>query len=501
MGIVHVTLTNHFAYLTDYSNSDFEKLKDWWSYFYEKARWVPAYKSFLQEQGRAARERREPDPRIGWDGRIRLLKAGKLPAGLFRATRWDAAEETGVQFKVTRDLPTKPAIIGSPRKETEAKYSYQTECVDAMLKAVRRGGGIVLAATAAGKTKIAADFFSRLDCNCLFIVDQRNLLYQSQEALAKWSGEAVGVVGDSNYTVERITVATVQTLDYHLLDGKFSKWYKSVKVVVVDELHDQMARRNFDVLGKIKPVARFGLTATLEMGQEAVRMKAWAFAGPVIYEFSYAEGRKRGVLADGKFVQVLFPEEGEGIQREYQEEVDEEILKNEVKYDACIKIVEWLLEQGRYVLVLADRQAHIERLHARFAHIPHGLAYGPVRIEDRTAAIKKFEVGKLRLIIASRVLKKGADIKRMDAIVDVAEMPNKNDAKQKFGRGVRIHKDKGILWYVDFSTATGRFGRAGKRRAKALAQNGVEVVKFKVRSAARALRVVVRCLLGSSNVS
>lgn len=464
---VEITLTNKLAWVTKASDLSYEKLDRFWSYSVPGARFTTAF-------------------RHGWDGRIKMFKRGSVAAGLFRATRWDAEEELGIKFKVTRDLPSVACAL-KRGKPIDKKYLFQWEAVEAMCAAVKRGGGIILAATGGGKTKLCADFFGRYPYNCLFVVDQIDLLHQSKEEIQHWLGEEVGIVGEGIYETRRITVATIQTLRAHMHDREVLRWFKKIKIVVVDELHVQMGYRHFSVLDKISPVARFGLTATLQLKSKHVRLKAYAFAGPVLYQFPYSEARDKGIVASGRVLQFLLPELYPGRRRNYQDEVREEILENDLKATVCYRIVKWLIENKRCVLVLVDRVAHVQLLTEMFASIKHGVAYGPVSRSIRDKAKRDFEAGKLHLLIANCVFKKGMNIKRVDAIVDMAEMKSKNDVQQKFGRGVRLHKNKAELLYIDIGTQTGRFAQAAVSRARALKKAGVKVITVQARGVTKVL--------------
>jgi type III restriction/modification enzyme restriction subunit/helicase-like protein/intein-like protein with splicing domain len=350
-----------------------------------------------------------------------------------------------------------------------------------------------------GKTKCAADFYKSVpDYSCLFVVDQIDLLYQSQKEIESWLKEPVGVVGDLKYKVQRVTVATIQTLHRHMEDEKFEKWFRGVKIVVVDELHEQMAKRNFSLLEKIKPIARYGLTATLQLSQKPVRMKAYSFAGPVIYRFPISKGQALGVLSKGEVVQLLFPAIDDPNEDQVDWNADErleyEVLTNNLKLYACYQIVKALVDAGRYVIVLADRVAHVQAISEQLEDIPHRVAYGEIKAKKRLKARKKFERGDIRLIVASRVFKKGLNMKRVDVIIDMAEKANKNDAMQKFGRGVRLHPDKHGLLYIDFGTQFGKFGTAAKSRARVLKAAGIPLVKIKVNGPVQAKKAVLRVL-------
>jgi superfamily II DNA or RNA helicase len=88
------------------------------------------------------------------------------------------------------------------------------------------------------------------------------------------------------------------------------------------------------------------------------------------------------------------------------------------------------------------------------------------------------------VIIASKVFKKGISINRLDLIIDAAGRKNREDAVQKFGRGVRRHKHKRGLIYLDISDTDYRdkerdeknpLAKAARRRKKALKAAGINI--------------------------
>lgn len=479
--------------MTDASEQAYEHLRDFYSFFAPGARWSPRYKLYLMEKAAAARAN-DPDRKCaGWDGKIRLFQRGKIPAGLFRATLKDL-KVSGMQLTIDREYPK--LLDLAQGIDSDAEYEYQNTCTDAMIKALPRGGGIVLACTGAGKTKTAANFLSRLPYSSLFVVHRKNLLYQTQQELASWLNVPVGIVGDSVFDPQQITVAMIQTLHPHIYDQRFQKWFRKVRVVLVDELHKQMSNRNFDLLYKLKPIACYGLTATLEMGRKDVRFKAWSYAGPVVFRFPLAEGVKQKVVSKGKALQILFPEEYQWDQDtpDYHTEYEYEVIENELKLKTCKAHVEELIKRGRAVIVIVERVAHVQALHKMLAHIPHRLAYGKVRKVARDKAQRLFEKGKIDLIIANQVFKDGINIKRVSAIVDMAEWKSKSDTMQKYGRGVRLHQDKTDLVYVDYGTQTGRFAKAARSRKRALTQSEVPVQTVEIDSLKGARIALKRCL-------
>lgn len=425
-----------------------------------------------------------------WDGKISLIDHSAVSSGLFRATWHEVEQACGVKFSVKQDRQTVEFGPGLP--DAADQYRHQNACVHAMQVAVPRGGGIVLASTGSGKTAVAARLFARAKCSCLFVVDQLDLLYQQKQELEDWLHEDVGVVGDSSFAPKRITVATIQTLHLHAKRKDFVSWFKTIDIMIVDELHEQMAKRNFDVLRQIKPVAIFGLTATLQLRQKETRLKAYAFAGPVIFQFPISEGVKRGVLAKGYVLQLLFPDvngnENDEPADNYQTDLAVQVTQNPQKLAACVALTDDLLRSGRHELILVDRVSHLHDVDDALKHIPHGLAFGEITVDERKQAKDDFEAADIKLLIANKVFKKGTSIKRIDAMIDMAEGKSKNDPVQKFGRGIRLHADKSELIYVDFGTqGHGRFASAATSRRRALKKAGISVTTVRVNDEAQAV--------------
>ena len=290
---VDVVLTNRTATFPTLADEDiYSGLRKAWSFS------VPGFRYVQNARG-------------DWDGRIQLYKYGKCPAGLFRATRKEVEEELGVRFRVfykRKELEWKKEKFWKTTHD-ESEYRFQNECVEAMVKATRRGGGLILNATGTGKTRIAGQYFSRMKGQGLMVVDQLDLMHQAKRDIEEVLGREVGWVGKSEFEPRRITVGTVQSLHKHRKRADFRTWYRDTQAMIIDEIHVQINRRNFGVVTAVDPVAVFGLTATLQMRRAPVRLRAWSLAGPVLFEYPITKGMDEGVLSKGVVVRVLFQNE------------------------------------------------------------------------------------------------------------------------------------------------------------------------------------------------
>ena len=463
---VEVEITNRTAKLV----GKFPKapLIRYWSYFH------PNYGFMIKAK-----------PWIKWDGRVKIFdpSTGEVPAGLFWATRKEIESNEDIQFHVTgklEDLRLRTEdVVNSDRP-------YQNKCVSDMIRFGRFGGGLVLAATGSGKTMMAAMFMSRLKGTCVFMVDQLVLLEQARAEFEEVMKEPIGIVGKSLWKPERITVATVQTMHLHRNRSDFKKWTRKLDAMIIDEVHEQMNRRNFETVQKIQPLAVYGLTATLQLKTKDVRTRAHALAGPVIFEFPLEQGQEEGILSKGVSVNVAFTNKMDKEDMETLSHVKaytDMIVTNQKRNGVITDLIRESRKRGYYTICLVTRVRHLRLLSDALDDVPHRIVAGSfgkekIEVTERMKAKDKFEEGGVRVLLANTVFKKGVNIKRVDVIIDAAAGSSKDDAIQKYGRGVRMHEEKSGLIYINISDVDPAnkknwFRRGARKRERALMKVGV----------------------------
>lgn len=483
------------------SSRTYRKLQKQWSYIVPNWNWMKDKWAYWDAE--------EGKYKYRWDGRIKILKHDSLPAGLFWATYRDVEKEEHLKFKISGPhigLPTRSHrhwVVSEKTKD--ADYRYQNKCVDRIQAKEYKGGGLILSATGSGKTRMAAQLASRYKCDLLFIVDQINLLDQAQKDISKHLGEEVGNVGEQKFNLRRVTVATIQTLSAHAKDPRFQHWFRHVDIILIDEIHEMLGKRNFNVIDAAKPKLVIGLTATLNLKKKHIRLKAYSLCGPVLYEFPLKKGQEMGVLSKGICVSVRYDNSiRETDAYDAKSAYDKRIIANAERNHIIARIIKRAYKERKYTIVLVDRLKHLEEISERLHGIPRRVVAGSYKGTgipklDRIESQSRFEGGKIRVIIASKVFKKGVSINRVDVIIDAAARKSKEDAIQKYGRGVRKHKHKNGLIYFDISDwdaydAQKRRGRnehknwlytASKRRIRALKAAGIPVIPFRIKSGSR----------------
>lgn len=161
-----------------------------------------------------------------WDGRKKLasmMRDGRLrlPVGLAQDAA-DVMDAHSVKYEVVNARQEPEAYLTFPFDYSVLR-PYQHEAMQ--LVTTPRGSlgfcgcGIVKMPPRSGKTLTAAAIIAELGVRALFIVPAKTLLHQARRELSRRLGVEVGIVGDEEFELQDVTVATIQTL-YSLRGGK-----------------------------------------------------------------------------------------------------------------------------------------------------------------------------------------------------------------------------------------------------------------------------------------
>jgi len=145
---------------------------------------------------------------------------------------------------------SRPATI--PFKAT--LRPYQAEFVT---KAYHGDGGVMVAATGAGKTVSAIALASWLKQRCLILVKSKDLAEQWRDAIRQFTGLEAGLIGGGRSDDgEQFTIALVQTL------VKRNPSALDYGLVIADECHNAPASQFYQVITNLNARYKFGLSAT-----------------------------------------------------------------------------------------------------------------------------------------------------------------------------------------------------------------------------------------------
>ncbi len=411
------------------------------------------------------------------DGSTRLveydasLQQHKFPTGLLKSVlefldsrNWHYTVTDNREFEAAEGLvlSLKDRQVGEIRID-EGKYSYQSEALQA---AIAAGRGVIRIGTGGGKTEVAAALLASLGCQSVFLVHRENLLYQARERIEHRLGQRIGILGDGEQDLQKITVAMVQTVN-NILKAPEKRaeawhWLMHCKGLLGDEIHhvDGGSQTWYHSLLSIPASWRFGLSATPKFTGEGLYLLA--VTGPVLYSMPSEELLKRGVLVPPRIWFAKCDEPKLPKKTPWSTVYSKAVVSNYARNTKIADITKILSKDGRPPLILVKRLNHGENILdcLRFQHLEAGWIHGKIERSDRDKILEKLWSGKLDAVVAQvETLGEGTDLPPLKAVINATASRGGGDATddgsgratiQILGRGLRTFPGKTHCEYVDF---------------------------------------------------
>jgi len=406
----------------------------------------------------------------GWDGRCRLLdKKLQFPIGLASRVK-SILDKESVDYKVVDNR-----IISKNEPLTTSKFyqprDYQKQTVDA---AAESFGGIVQISVGGGKSVICAQLVARLNMKTVVYVPGVELLYSTKKVLENAiPSEKIGIVGDGQCDIQKITVCTIWTAassfdeKIKLYDNdtqedkkakKFSRkqevkdMVQSAECIIIDEGHyatDLVLK--FLHAQSVSAAKRYIFSAT-PWREEGDELLVEAICGPKLVEISSSWLIERGYLVQPR-IYFLKPPKNEKKYSTYQDAYSGYIVHNESRNKMIVKAAKKLIDAGRSVLILFTRIDHgknigeiLEEENLEYVNLD-----GSDSSERRLEVMKSIDSGDVKLVLASRIFDMGVDMPKLSALILAGSGKSKARTIQRVGRVIRTGpKDKKDAVVVDF---------------------------------------------------
>jgi superfamily II DNA or RNA helicase len=257
----------------------------------------------------------------------------------------------------------------------------------------------------------------------------------------------VGRIGGGHADWQRVTVSTGKSLLLHA-KGKYAKEMKEVNVLIFDECH------NFgNVTGNTISEAcyntayRLGISATVQR-EDGSDIVLEGVIGPRALTISDTVMVDLNVIHKPQlyFLEVPNPrlrlKLTPGANKPERNDVYEAgLVFYEARNKIIIDIAEAFLKNKHYqglALILVDRIAHGELLQQKFTERGYTVPYiHGSSGANRQNIIEEFRSGKLRCLIASRILNEGEDVPMLELVINAGGGSGKRGIIQKTGRGLR----------------------------------------------------------------
>lgn len=397
-----------------------------------------------------------------WDGYVDFfsLATGRFLTGLLPEVKY-AIKSLGSEYDVIDKRNPVTFTIGEvtedwlnidkPKNiEPVTLRDYQ---IDYINQSIRNRRGIIHAPTSAGKTNILIGILKAIpkECPIVVLTNSTSLLEQNYDEISKWNifpkvGRFYGRIKD----VQDITCITVQS--FHLL----LDWLKTVRAVVVDEVHDLMSAKALAFYRSLpKASIRIGMSATpFRYGEKdkVHKFKVKGNIGPVFEAKSTDTGKitvkelqERNILsaAECTFYYIDDPKMPHAI---YGDAVTYGIAENSYLNEKVVVLLSKI--KGR-TLLLVERIAHGDRLQEMY---PKALwVRGQDTIDTRKQVLEQLRVSNedIVAIATQKIFNTGVNV-FLHNLVNCAAGKAEHAIIQRFGRGLRTAKDKDTLQYYDF---------------------------------------------------
>lgn len=381
-----------------------------------------------------------------WDGTKCLLEqlgpqTFRFPTGL--AER--AAAVLGCAWTPSR--PTSRLRKSFPNAKFHIR-PYQTQAILQMLAPDRpRMGGVLQAATGAGKTMMAAKLIHSLGRRTLVLTHTKDLLRQTADELSRWLGEPVGVYGGGKKQTDHwVTVATVQSLTKSGDD-----LLKSTDFAIFDEAHHVAAATIYDLLFRMPNVSTVvGLSAS-PWRDDGLDLLLEAALGPARYRIRATDLIEQGWLVRPSITAHKIPVEKafrdvRGSVAEYQGLYQALIVNHHGRHEYISNLVREHIRQDRTVLVLVR---NLDHGHALKQYIPGALFMeGETPAAERKEILDQIRSRRLRVLIATSLADEGLDLPSVDAIILAGAGASTTRALQRIGRALRPYPGK-LVAHID----------------------------------------------------
>jgi superfamily II DNA or RNA helicase/very-short-patch-repair endonuclease len=375
--------------------------------------------------------------------------------------------------------------LGSPldvQFQGELRPDQQT-AADAMLA---HDTGVLSAATAFGKTVIAAWLIAKRGASTLVLVHRRQLLDQWVERLAEFldvrSKEIGRIGGGRDRATGLIDVALIQSLGRKgVVDDRVGEYGH----LIVDECHHVPAF-SFELVArraKARFVAGFSATVARKDGHQPIIFMQCGHVRHVVSGKSQAAERPfrhTVVVRPTAFVPRLAEEstERESFQQLCRQLAQEEARNRMIVEDALIAV-----REGRSPLVLTERNDHLDALERMLDGNVQNLIVlrGGMGVRQRKAITERLAAiprGEGRVLLATgRYVGEGFDDARLDTLLLTMPVSWRGTVTQYIGRLHRLFDGKDEVRVLDYADVNDRMlGRMFDKRCRAYEAAGYSIV-------------------------
>ncbi len=419
--------------------------------------------------------------------RIEALKVSRIKSLLFEDDRgyWTYS---GISPSLARNLGIGQVVSdvkypGSKplpwaKSPEHVRHPYQVTAGDNLLEAKHAAVEI---GTGLGKSLIITHVIKSLGLKTVVMAPSVSIARQLYEGLkSAFGGKCVGMFGDGKKDANKlITVGIAQSLTRVDPHSQAGMALAASPVFIADESHlcpaSTLAKVCFGLL-EASPY-RFFFSAT-QMRNDGLDLLLDSITGPVVYRMTVKEGIDAGYLARLNFTMAEVSSASGFASRDANEMTREHLFYNPRVNKLAGQMANAFVAQGKQVLILVEELEQFVKLHPHFKHevaFAHGgnaTSVLPPEFQksDPAALVKRFNDGKLPILVGTSCVSIGTDIKANQATINIRGGKSEIEVMQgPVGRSTRLHPPVGktSCEVVDFNVKNiDVLARHAKERSK-----------------------------------
>jgi len=355
---------------------------------------------------------------------------------------------------------------------------YQNEVINLIQENIKNKYGMSFQLpTGTGKTIVILNLIYRLKLKTLILVDTKDLLYQWHNEIKRCLNYDAGIVGDGQFILKDITVATVQSIwnylkqcGYNNNDNGYNglldelienegideddeapitnEFFSNFSLIDLDEMHIGAANTYLKVLKSFSTAYYIGQSATTWRTDRMEKL-LWGILGTVDYKLERKTAEENGYLTK-TIIKII-----DGINlSDYDDDTNFQTIRKSVITDEYRNklISDISITLPKPCLILTEQVNHLNNIKTAFEkyhpEIKIATLTGKDKSEKREEIKSKFLNGNIDVLITT-IFKKGTDIPSIKSLI--LSFPMKSDVAiiQMIGRALRLHNGKNEAIIVD----------------------------------------------------
>ena len=345
-----------------------------------------------------------------------------------------------------------PQIVDNRRLLAEVDFNFQGDLrpyqQEAVKDVLQRHFGVLVAGTGSGKTVMALAVLAERRQPALILLHSKELMYQWQERISQFMGIQAGLIGDSRFDIQPVSVAIVNTARKRL-----NELVPHFGHLVVDECHRVPASLFTEVVKAFDSYYMLGLSATAYRREDELTRLIYLYMGNRSHQVDPEKLTETGAVLKPEFIQQQ-TDFTYGFRGNYHH-LMAALTTNPARNQQIVEDI--ATEAGRsegIILVVSDRVAHCRKLADMLEEkgLEASVLTGRLNAAERGAIVESVHSGGVKILISTlQLVGEGFDAAGLTTLFLTTPIKFTGRLRQVIGRILRpaSGKQPKVIDYVD----------------------------------------------------